>query len=283
MSVTNVTTMMASAGLGVSVIVAEHSNPRVNPANRTWRLLRRLTYRFAEKVVVLNEDAADYFRQTKNTSVRVIPNPVVSPALNQTRADSQVGSRMLVAMGRLVYVKGFDLLLRAFAKLKDKRADWELTILGEGPLRAELESLRDELGLANTVTFPGTVTNPDHFLSQADLFVMSSRVEGFPMALCEAMASGLPVICTEYSSGPREIITDEFDGLLVPSEDVTALANAMDRLMGDALTRKRFGLNAVAVAERFSIRRVMGLWEEILNDCVLRRGIRTAEMRLACQ
>jgi glycosyltransferase involved in cell wall biosynthesis len=103
------------------------------------------------------------------------------------------------------------------------------------------------------------------------------------MALCEAMASGLPVICTEYSSGPREIITNEFDGLLVPSEDVTALATAMDRLMGDAPTRKRFGLNAVAVAERFSIRRVMGLWEEILNDCVLRHGIRTAEMRLACQ
>jgi len=282
MSITNVITLLATLGSKIPIIVAEHSNPKVAPISGVWRRLRQLTYRCADRVVILNEDALDYFTQTMSVSACVIPNPVVSRRTNQISVNENGTSHTVVAMGRLVPVKGFDLLLKAFAKLKDRHPDWILTILGEGPLRSELESLRDGLGLKNRVSLPGTTKDPDFILRQSDLFVLSSRVEGFPMALCEAMANGLPVICTEYSSALREIVRNEIDGLLVPSEDVKALSAAMDRLMGDSLTRQRLGLNALEVTERFSPTTVMGLWEELLIDCTLRRGIRPAESRLAC-
>jgi glycosyltransferase involved in cell wall biosynthesis len=168
-------------------------------------------------------------------------------------------------MGRLNPQKGFDLLLQAFARCAEKHADWSLMILGEGDERPRLEAMASDLGIKDRVTMPGLVKDPLRILRGTDLFVLSSRYEGFPMALVEAMACKLPVISTDCPSGPRDIVRDGVNAILVPPNDVNALAGAMDRLMANQAERQRLGANAVQVIERFSVEKVMNIWDNLLS------------------
>jgi GalNAc-alpha-(1->4)-GalNAc-alpha-(1->3)-diNAcBac-PP-undecaprenol alpha-1,4-N-acetyl-D-galactosaminyltransferase len=181
----------------------------------------------------------------------------------------------LLAVGRLDPRKGFDLLLRAFYQIRDRHPDWQLTILGEGAIRAELEDLRSQLQLTDCVHLPGAVSNVSDYLRQADLFVMSSRVEGFPMALCEAMACGLPSLATDCLSGPRDIIEDGVNGVLVATENVEALATGLDALMSDSAKRQQLAQAAAQILDRFGLERVMAMWTqeiEIVIDRVSKRA-----------
>ena len=266
---TNVVTLLATRGLSVPVIVSERSDPARNSPGRIWSQLRRLTYPMADVVVVQSKGALDYFSPTVQSRARIVPNPVLLPRPSATASSVQPRKPAIVSMGRMVPAKGFDLLLRAFAQLKDKHRDWTLVILGDGPLRTQLESLRDQLGLEQRVLMPGRVSNPYDFLLGSDLFVMPSRYEGFPNALCEAMACGLAVICTDCPSGPREIIRDGVDGILIANEDVAALEKAMDWLMASEVTRKRLGERAPEVCKRLAVEKVMQMWEEALRKITL--------------
>lgn len=174
--------------------------------------------------------------------------------------------RRVVAVGRLVAQKGFDLLLQAFARLQGRYPDWSLVIVGEGPLRAELEGLVERLGLSGRVFLPGLVQAVPALLKRCDLFVLASRYEGFPNALGEAMAAGLPVIAADCPTGPRELVRHGVDGLLVPPEDPATLAEAMDRLMGDGEERRRLAGRAVEVTARFSEEKVLALWDQVLAE-----------------
>lgn len=270
MDTTNAIALLATRGLNVPVVVSERNDPARRRIGRIWEQVRQWTYPFADRIVVQTKRAQNYFSSNLQARACIIPNPVLLPPKEKERLDKLLGKRSLIAMGRFERQKGFDLLLQAFAKLKDLYPEWTLTILGEGTLRSDLESLCNQLGLIDRVHFPGRVKNPYKFLKQADLFVMSSRWEGFPNALCEAMACGLPVISTDCSSGPREIIRDGVDGILVPNEDVLELTAAMERLMSDEEERKRLAACAPEVTERFSLEKIMGMWEVVLKEVVVR-------------
>jgi GalNAc-alpha-(1->4)-GalNAc-alpha-(1->3)-diNAcBac-PP-undecaprenol alpha-1,4-N-acetyl-D-galactosaminyltransferase len=263
---TNVLMLIASLGLGIRVIISERTDPRHCPIGSAWAGLRSLLYRRANAVVVQSYAVRDWAsRLVEAKALHVIPNPV-KPVLNGSEFPSirQGSARTVVAMGRLGKEKRFDLLLRAFERCTRKHSDWSLIVLGEGQERRPLEALAGNLGITDRVRFSGQVSEPAVVLRRADLFVLSSRYEGFPNALLEAMACGLAVIATDCPSGPREIIREGVDGVLVPPNDLDALASSMDRLMEDQAERQRLGANAVEVIERFGVQKIMNMWDDLL-------------------
>lgn len=268
MSQINVLVLLATRGLQVPILVSERIDPQMHSIGLFWTKLRQLTYPLADRVVVQTEKAQNYFPAKLQKKIIIVPNPVVLPTPESQPSPNLLGQHSLIAIGRLVPQKGFDLLLTALAKLKDRYPEWRLTILGEGASRPQLESLRAELGLSHLVDFLGEVKNPSTYLHQASLFVMSSRFEGFPNALCEAMACGLPVISTDCPSGPAEIIDNGKDGLLVENENVSALAIAMEKLMSDEGERTFLATNALVAIQRFSIEKVMLVWEKLVNEVI---------------
>jgi glycosyltransferase involved in cell wall biosynthesis len=261
----NVLTLAASRGLGIPVVVSERNDPNYHDIGSIWAWLRRLLYPQAAALVVQTNNVRAWAeRIVKSHAVHVIPNPV-TPILNGAEHVSSFrenGCRA-VAMGRLAMQKGFDLLLRAFAQCAAKHPGWSLVIMGEGPERRSLETLASDLGVRDRVRLVGIVQEPFSVLREADLFVMPSRYEGFPNALVEAMACGCAVISTDCSSGPRDIIRDGIDGVLVRPDDVDSLAAAMDRLMGDQVARRGLEKRAVEVIERFSTEKVMKMWDNL--------------------
>jgi glycosyltransferase involved in cell wall biosynthesis len=196
--------------------------------------------------------------------VRVVPNPVRKLSGGSPRPAALGQRKAVVAVGRLGREKGFDLLLEAFARSKLAGAEWQLVILGDGPERPLLQRRIDELGLQGSVLMPGVVKHPEQWLQHAQLFTLSSRFEGFPNALLEAMQCGLPVAAFDCPSGPGEIVRHEQTGLLVPAGDVDALAAAITQLASDADLRRRLGSAAATdVASRFSLQHIGSMWEAL--------------------
>jgi GalNAc-alpha-(1->4)-GalNAc-alpha-(1->3)-diNAcBac-PP-undecaprenol alpha-1,4-N-acetyl-D-galactosaminyltransferase len=266
----NIQTLLAMRRSHVPVVVSERIDPAMWPLGKAWEFLRGHTYPRAACVVVQTERGLQYFSEAIKKVGRVIPNPVVVPEVAQVSRMREGESRKILGLGRLTKQKGFDLLLRAFAKVAAKHPRWLLEIWGEGGERPVLEALRDELKLQGRVRLPGQTSESFEKLRAADLFVLSSRFEGIPNALCEAMACGLPSISFDCPTGPREIITPDVDGVLVPPEDVEALALALDRVMGDEAFALRLGENARAITQRHSIDKVMAQWEEVLARAIAR-------------
>lgn len=269
---TNVLAILAAAGTGIPVVVAERVDPARHEISRAWKVLRRLVYSKAFAIAVQTRSIAAYFPSSWRNRIAVIPNPVpdVTGSTAPTRLERT--RRTIVGMGRLERQKGFDLLIRAFGSVAAKRPDWDLLILGEGSEREALAAEISRLALSDRVAMPGREPEALGALRRADLFVLSSRYEGFPNALLEAMACGLPVIAFDCPSGPADIIKDGVDGVLVPAEDTRALAQAIEDLTGDEERRRRLGARATRVATRFSVERIAVRWERVLREGAMAAG-----------
>lgn len=261
---TNVLAVAAAVGLRVPVIVSERNNPALQHFGPIWNWLRARAYRRAVGLVTMTRGALDYFPPKMRRRGWVVPNPVLLPELPERRGDG----RSLVAVGRLVPQKGFDMLLDAFAQVAPRFPDSTLTIWGEGPERAALERQRDALGLSDRVRFPGVTGRPGGWIEGADIFVLSSRYEGWGIVLLEAMAAGIPAVSFDCEWGPAEMIEDGVDGLLVPRGDTNALAGAIGRLMADAALRQDLAETARLSTRRFAPENVIARWDEVARSAL---------------
>jgi glycosyltransferase involved in cell wall biosynthesis len=268
--VTNICVLLSTHRLSLPIIVSERCDPRqVSTGNEGWDRLRHRLYPHANRIVLLDEQSLSFFSAEVRRRCRVIPNAVLPPhcsPAHENGAPPKAGE-ILLAMGRLEREKGFDLLLKAFSNIAPHRPFWSLQIWGQGSLGSTLKAMANDLGLSEKVQFPGFTHQPQHVMRNSDLFVLSSRFEGFPNVLLEAMACGLPVVSFDCPTGPSQIVRDGIDGVLVPAFDVIALSDSLDRLMGDEAERKRLAGKAPEVMERFSTQRIMGMWENLVRDC----------------
>lgn len=264
---TNVLTMLATGGMGIPVVVSERNNAELQYCGPVWSWLRRRLYPHAFGLVAMTRGALEFFPAKMRPRSWVIPNPVYLPDGWQPSR----GGHVLAAVGRLVPQKGFDLLLQAFGEIAQLFPEWTLVIWGEGVERKNLEKQRDHLGLQNRVRLPGVSELPGTWVETADAFVLSSRFEGWGIVLLEAMAAELPVVSFDCKWGPREMIHDGVDGLLVPQEDVAALARALAKVMRDAGLRQRLGAAAAKSAQRFAPDRIMASWDEMVLAALAER------------
>lgn len=263
----NVRVLAALAGSGVPVVVSERTDPRRHVVGSAWRLARRLLYPFAARLVVQTEGVAVWARGLVGSRrVRILRNFV--RALPAPPVFDSRGRRQILAVGRLDWEKGFDVLLQAFALSDLVRRGVRLAILGEGPERPALEAQARELGIADHVELLGVVSDPERWMAWATVSVLPSRYEGFPNALLEAMAMGCPIIAADCDSGPREIIRHGENGWLVPVEDAVALAGALRQLFEDAALRARLSEAAVAVRARYARDEIVAEWEGLITEVV---------------
>lgn len=264
---TNVMVLLAVVGTRMPVVVSERNNPALQPLGAVWQKLRSLMYPRAFGLVTMTRGAMSYFPPSMRQRGWIIPNTTTVPA---GRRKSHRGKR-LVAVGRLVRQKGFDLLIDAYAIAVRQYPDWTLTIWGEGPERAALEKRRDAHGLQGRVVMPGVSKTPGSWLESADAFVLSSRFEGWGIVLLEAMTWGLPCVSFDCEWGPREMIANGVNGILVENGNVDALAAELSRLMGDETLRKSLSKAARSSTRKFASEVVMAKWDEVVDTVLLHK------------
>jgi len=232
--------------------------------NPIERFLVRHIYPLAKAVAPVSDDIAVTLQQElKLENVTRIYNPVPFKELEELAKEPLEHSRkFLIAVGRLTYQKHFDLMIDAFAE-SNARKDCDLIILGEGELRADLEQQISSLELKDSVHLPGRLKNPFNFMKHAEFMVLSSRAEGFPMVLIEALSLSCPVIATDCPTGPREIVQKGVNGILIQMKNKAELTRSIDTLFSDRSLRQNFANKARESVDHLSVESICQEWIEL--------------------
>lgn len=249
---------------GLGVVGVEHMHYSQHRPIEQAEMRKR--YPKLDALVVLTEHDLREYGEVLDGGTRLvrIPNAVPDPK----GPPSSLSDPVVLAAGRLTPQKGYDRLIRAFAQVARKHPEWTLRICGSGHRRRGLKRLIRKCGVADNVRLMGAVQNLEEEMESASLFVLSSRFEGLPMVMLEAMRKGLPVVSFDCPTGPREVIEDGKDGLLVADGDIDALAGAMTELIEDEQKRVRYGAAATAKAAGFSLAVVGPTWDTLLSSLV---------------
>lgn len=268
----NLFAIAASLGLGVKVIVSERSYPPAEGGSRFYGKIRLLLYPYADRVVIQTRRGLEWVARAIPTARGMaIANPVVLPLpTSLPTLDPAVlldaETRLILAAGRLVPEKGFDVLIDAFARCCDRQSRWQLAIIGEGPERAALEQRIAAADLIGWVHLFGSAGNIADWYQRAEIFTLTSRYEGFPNTLLEAMAHGCAVVSFDCDTGPADMIITGKNGLLLGrSPDTETLAHALTTLMTDDQRRQSLANAARGVSQRFSMAAILTQWDIALN------------------
>lgn len=272
----NILAILASFSSNIPVIISERRDPFSQPMSIFWEIACYITYRFSNAVVVQTEvvckDIHKLYPGLKKISC--IPNPLPFDLLPIQPCTNNHSRKVLLSLGRISPEKQVDHIIRCFSMIATECREWDLHVYGEGPVLQELVRLTTSLNLKDRIIFKGRSNNPLSVMSQSDAFIMASRFEGFPNALLESMAMGLPCISYDCPSGPRDISRDGVDALLVPPQDEEQLLHQMRRLLKDEKLRHDLGQRARAsVIDRYKPEVILKQWDALFVDLGLKVGI----------
>jgi glycosyltransferase involved in cell wall biosynthesis len=260
----NIQTILASQGLPCRVIISERNDPALQQLDPPWEFMRARCYQRADLITANSAGALDTLRIfVPSERLRQVPNPLSVPPCPANVVRS---GKRLVTVARLVEQKGIDVLLAAFALVAAEFPDWQLDLVGDGPLRGVLEAQAERLGIAGQVSFHGHLSPPFPVLYAASVFVLSSRFEGMPNAMLEAMGCGLPVVINSASPGPLEFVRDGETGLVVRPEDPLALATALRRVMKSKALRERLSEASLRIAQSLDVAKVAAIWDGYIAE-----------------
>lgn len=237
--------LLADRKLGYPIYISDRISPKQNLG---WfkNFMKKITYPHASGIIAQSEYAAEYKRAVfgNDINLRVIPNSLREIENVNVKAKK----KQVIGLGRLSYEKGFDRLIDAFAKIAG-HDDWKLVLVGSGPMKAQLENQVSELGMSDRIVFLGARKDVDYLLAESSIFVIPSRCEGFPNALCEAMASPLPCIAFDSISA-SDLIENRVNGVVLHDGDINGLMNEIRILMENENLRNSYAQKAYSIRKR---------------------------------
>lgn len=266
MTTTNVLTIWAAKSLNIPCIVSERSNPYIYTQNRIWSFLVKISLPKADYLIVQSMLAKEYYNRIMNTDrILCLPNPL-SPALISKKKSDINKKNIILNVGRLDSNKSQDLLIRAFANID--HSNWQLVFVGEGPLLNSYQKLAATLGVSSSIIFAGKKSDVSTYYNQSKIFAFTSKSEGFPNVLIEAMYFELACISTDCQSGPSELIENGVNGYLIPIDDQDSLENYLKSLMTSPLLCEKFGENAQKTASAYKVEMVISKWNQIIQELI---------------
>lgn len=269
MDTMNITVLLSTMGLNQSVVVSERVDPALHQLGRLRHMLRLVSYPLANEIVVQTNKIKNYFPKFLHNKIKIIPNAVPSVAL-RAEPEAAINSRYrIVAVGRLHRQKGFDLLITAFSNIADRYPDWNIAIFGEGPEREELEGRIKSKGLEDRIKLLGVTKDIIYELSVSHIMAFPSRYEGFPNALAEGLATGLPCVAFRDVSGVEELIIDGETGIIVDSNpEADSFSVGLSRLMSDPDQRARLGRSASNHIKQWNPDHIHKIWYDLSSNVV---------------
>lgn len=256
----------ATAGMSVKRMISVRSDPKTDYKSRLRWLIGKLVLPMAQACVFQTAEARDWFPRRMQKRSRIICNPTGDSFYHINRNPVR---GKIVTCGRLVAIKNHKMLIEAFYEVQKRFHETSLEIYGEGELKLELQAFIDSLGMSDKVFLKGQTSNVEEVLSQAELFVLSSDVEGMPNALQEALAAGVPCISTDCPcGGPAMLIDDGYNGMLCKPGDTIGLKDSILRLLEDRQKREAMGEEAKKRAKMFSSDEIYRQWEEYVAEVI---------------
>lgn len=254
------------------VIASERANPAYDDIGKLEKLLRFLVLPKVDGFIFQTNDVSQCYPYKIQKKSTVIPNGIFPEILPEPLKNNDMRKyEKICAVGRLAEQKGYDDLIYAFSEFVLHHPDYKLNIYGEGPLRQKLMTLVNKLNLQKSIMFHGSVDKVPYEIYDAGMYVLSSRFEGMPNALMEALACGVPSIATDCNFGPRDLIVDHQNGILIGVGDRRALVKAMGELADDKLLSNKLSEQAVLIRNTHSGANIAKMYHEYLNKVIMRK------------
>jgi glycosyltransferase involved in cell wall biosynthesis len=261
-------TVCASVGLKHKIVSCERGDPFSLP--RVWKTITRWSYEHSDFCVFQMEGARSFFQESITKKSCVIPNPFV-PLAEPIGAD-EIRKKTIVSAGRFVHQKGYDVLISAFYIVRKQYPEYKLVLFGEGTLRKMYEDMITKLGLEEAVEMPGFTKSISEAIKHEGVYVLSSRFEGIPNSLLEALSMGLPTISTDCSPGGARFLTDNGKrGIIVPVDNVQAMADAIILLLEDKEKLRELSERGLEIRTLFSPDIISKMWNDLFNTMVLEK------------